>query len=388
MFLSVLTAQQRRTESWLRESEQRFRSLVDAMPVMVWMSDADTRCSFFNKTWLEFTGRHLEEDFGGRWGETFHPEDRENWIRHFVSAFHSRNSFVLEHRLLRNDGAYRWVLDHGLPRFGSDGQFLGYIGSCIDITDRKEAEDRLRQLSNQLMHSVEAERSRIGQELHDDLAQRAAMFSLRLSHLAQTPGKDVARHDLEELHQRASDLCRDIANISHRLRPVLLEKLGLVVALQDLCRQSTNDGQTVAWMGDEELPNVSTEVSIALYRIAQEAVRNATTHGGDSQIYVELRASQSNVTLTIRDTERGFNLSSTGKASLGLSGMAERIRSVGGHLEILSSPGNGTTVIATAPPQKRRRRITDEPTQLVNSITVTIKACPLDRLPPLNRRPL
>jgi signal transduction histidine kinase len=270
-------------------------------------------------------------------------------MRQYLSAFHSQDSFVLEHRLLRHDGVYRWVLDHAYPRFGADGQFLGYIGSCIDITDRKEAEDRLHQLSNQVMNSAEAERARIGQELHDDLAQRAAMFSLRLSQLARTPGKGAPKQDLEELQQRATDLCTDIANISHRLRPVLLERLGLVVALQDLCRQSTSDGQTVTWMGGEELPNLSTEVSLALYRIAQEALRNATTHSGASRIYVELRASQAALTLTIADKGEGFNVLSTGLSGLGLSGMAERMRNVGGSLEILSSPGNGTTVIATAP---------------------------------------
>jgi PAS domain S-box-containing protein len=349
MFLSVLTGQQRRTEASLRESEQRFRSLVDAMPVMVWMSNADAQCTFFNRTWVEFTGATLQKVSWDGWAHSLHPEDRDKCTSQYMAAFHSRSGFVLEHRLLRNDGVYQWVLDRGRPRFGPGGSFLGYICSCIDITDRKEAEDRLRQVTAQLMHAEEAERSRIGQELHDDLAQRAVVFSLRLGHLAKRSNTEDPRRELEELQQRAAELCTDIANISRRLRPMVLEKLGLVVALRDLCRQSTNDGQTVNWLGDEQLPKLSHEVSVSMYRIAQEALRNAATHSGASQVYVELKATKAGVSLSIRDSGRGFNVSSAGMSGLGLSGMAERMRNTGGSLNILSSPGAGTTVIATVP---------------------------------------
>src|SRR5262249_9210172 len=111
----------------------------------------------------------------------------------------------------------------------------------------------------------------------------------------------------------------------------------------------TNDRQTVTWTGDEELPMLSKEVSVSLYRIAQEALRNATTHSGAGQICVQLTASTEDVSLSIRDSGRGFNLPAGGMSSLGLSGMAERMRNIGGTLNIVSSPGNGTTVIATAP---------------------------------------
>jgi PAS domain S-box-containing protein len=355
MFLSVLIGQQRKTDASLRESEHRFRSLVNAAPVMVWMSDTDARCTFFNKPWFDFTGRSPQSELENGWAESLHPEDRGNCTSQYLSAFHSRSSFVLEHRLLCNDGTYRWVLDHGIPRYGSDGGFLGYIGSCIDITDRKDAEDRLRQVSGQLINAEEAERSRIGQELHDDLAQRAATFSLRLGYIARTSNKDELKAKLDTLREEAVDLCQNIANISHRLRPAELERLGLVRALRNLCQLSTSDRQTVAWMGEEGLPGLSNELSITLYRIAQEALRNASKHSAASEVYVQLSGSKAEVILSIRDTGRGFNVSSSGMSGLGLSGMAERMRNIGGRLNILSSPGNGTTVIATAPIAKVKK---------------------------------
>src|SRR5262249_45863352 len=159
--------------------EKRFRSLVDAGPVMVWMSGPDGLCSFFNKPWLDFTGRPMASQLGSGWIESVHPEDRGNCVSSYLAAFQACNRFVLEYRLLRHDGSYRWIVDQGVPRYAPDGSFLGYVGSCIDITDRKEAENRLRELNAQVIHAQEAERSRIAQELHDDLSQRTALLSIR-----------------------------------------------------------------------------------------------------------------------------------------------------------------------------------------------------------------
>src|SRR6266446_3897453 len=131
-------------EDSLRESEERFRTVANAAPVMIWMSGTDKLCNFFNKGWLDFTGRSLEQELGNGWAEGVHAEDRHRCLAVYERAFDAREPFTMEYRLRRNDGEYRWVLDSGTPRFASDGAFLGYIGSCFDITERKLAEEKFR----------------------------------------------------------------------------------------------------------------------------------------------------------------------------------------------------------------------------------------------------
>ena len=127
----------KQVEDRLRESEERFRTMADHAPVMLWMSDPDSCCMFFNQPWLDFTGRTLEEQLGNGWIESVHPEDLQQCLGAYLSAFKNCHEFRREYRLQRADGEYRWILDTGVPRFTPDGNLAGYIGSCIDITDYK-----------------------------------------------------------------------------------------------------------------------------------------------------------------------------------------------------------------------------------------------------------
>jgi PAS domain S-box-containing protein len=131
-------------EEELRESEARFRTVADAAPVLIWMSGPDKLCTFFNKGWLDFTGRSLEQGLGNGWAEGVHREDFDRCLDIYGNSFDARQPFTMEYRLRRHDGEYRWVLDSGTPHFADDGAFLGYIGSCIDITERKRAEEKFR----------------------------------------------------------------------------------------------------------------------------------------------------------------------------------------------------------------------------------------------------
>jgi len=350
MFLSVITYQQRKTEAELRDSEQRLRSLVDVGPAMLWMSAADARCTFFNQPWLDFTGLSLKDQTEQDWVACIHPEDREHCVNEYLSAFRLRENFTLEYRLLRSDGTYRWVLHSGVPRYSADGAFLGYVGSRVDFTDRRQAEDHLREMSAQLINAQENERHRIGKELHDDLAQRVCALSIGLSRFhGKYNGNGNSTSDYHALQQQVRDISSNIVRLSHQLHTASLDGLGLAAALRNLCTHATADERVVLFVHDQNITWFPDGISLPLYRIAQESLRNALTHSGATHIQVELSASVTSVRLLVRDNGCGFVVGSVTKRGLGLSGMSERMKSSGGSFSITSSPGEGTAVTATMP---------------------------------------
>ncbi len=148
----------------LHEHEERFRMMADNAPVLIWSAGGDGGCTFLNRTWLNFTGRSLAEELGDGWLNVIHPEDREQFINSYREAFKSRERFQQEYRFLRRDGEYRWVINMGIPRFTNDGDFSGYIGSCTDISDRKQAEEILAQQAQR-----ERLLSQIVQHIHKSL---------------------------------------------------------------------------------------------------------------------------------------------------------------------------------------------------------------------------
>ena len=133
----------KQAEEKLRESEFRFRLLADNAPVLLWKSGTDALCDYFNKPWLDFTGRTLEQELGNGWAEGVHPDDIKDCLAVYMDSFKEQKPFQMEYRLRRKDSQFRWLLDYGVPRFTLDGVFLGFIGSCIDITERKRSIDAI-----------------------------------------------------------------------------------------------------------------------------------------------------------------------------------------------------------------------------------------------------
>jgi PAS domain S-box-containing protein len=156
----------------LQESEERFRNMADATPIMIWMSGLDKGGTYFNQQWLDFTGRSLKQELGTGWSESIHPEDYNRCLDTYAKSFDLRTPFHMEYRLRRSDGEYRWVYDNGTPCFSTpDHVFLGYIGSCLDITERKESEVSLRKAHeelHQMKNQLEAENIYLQQELQRD----------------------------------------------------------------------------------------------------------------------------------------------------------------------------------------------------------------------------
>jgi PAS domain S-box-containing protein len=124
--------------------------MADSAPVLIWISDTSKACIWFNHPWLTFVGRSMEEEIGHGWAENVHPEDFDRCLQIYTQFFDSRRPFKMEYRLRRSDGEYRWVLDHGIPRYGKYGEFMGYIGSCIDITERKIYQQALEDKTHSL----------------------------------------------------------------------------------------------------------------------------------------------------------------------------------------------------------------------------------------------
>ncbi|HET9696135.1 MAG TPA: PAS domain S-box protein [Terriglobales bacterium] len=139
--------EQKRAEQALRESEQRFRVITDASPVMVWMAGTDKLCFYFNKGWLDFVGRTLEQEVGNGWAENVHPDDFDRCLQIYTKNFDARRPFEMEYRLKHHSGQYRWILDCGVPRFSPDGSFEGYVGGCLDIHEVKEAAETRHRLA-------------------------------------------------------------------------------------------------------------------------------------------------------------------------------------------------------------------------------------------------
>lgn len=140
----------RRTEADLLENEFHFRTLADSGQALIWTSDLDKKCNYFNQTWLNFTGKTIDEELGDGWIEVVHPDDLKHCVEVYVTAFDKREKFSMEYRILHSSGEYRWIQDDGTPRFNSKGEFIGYIGHCLDITERKNVEQALLQNENRL----------------------------------------------------------------------------------------------------------------------------------------------------------------------------------------------------------------------------------------------
>lgn len=178
----------------LSESEARFRMMADSAPVLIWIAGADKLCFWFNKVWLEFTGRTLGQELGNGWAEGLHPDDFQRWLDCYVSHFDRHQPFVMEYRLKRHDGEYRWILDSGVPRFDSDGVFSGFIGSCIDITERKHIEAALLRSNADLTRFAEVSAHHLMEPIRRLLSysQRLAqLLTPSLSVLQKSAGQDI-----------------------------------------------------------------------------------------------------------------------------------------------------------------------------------------------------
>ncbi len=343
----------RRSEEAVHESEERFRLVANTAPVLIWMSGPDKLCNYFNQPWLEFTGRSIETELGNGWTEGVHPEDLKICLGAHYSTFDRREAFEMEYRLRRNDGEYRWVSDIGVPRFNPDGSFAGYIGSCIDITERKMVQEAWAGLSGRLIDAQEEERKRIAREIHDDYAQQLAMVLIDLEGLAEEVGDSPvgAAQRFHKIWNQISELGADLHSLSHRLHSSTLESLGLVAGVKAFCEEFAEQKELRVDFIHGNVPRgIPAEVALCLFRITQEGLRNIKRHSGVERAEVHLEVSGEDLHLSVVDRGKGFDVNNlSAQNGIGLRSMEERLRSLGGHLEVNSRPTEGTRIDAWLP---------------------------------------
>ena len=267
-----------------------------------------------------------------------------------MRAFRARAPFKMEYRLRTRDGRYRWFLDTGVVRSGSDGAFLGYIGGCADIHERMEAERLLRDLSRRLMQAQDDERRRISRELHDHLSQELALLAVQLQQLVVQPpaALDGFVMPLQDAWRRTAEIASDVHGISHRLHPSKMEALGLVATIQAHCRDSSRQGRPVTFR-ETNVPKIAPDRALSLYRVLEEALGNVFRHSGASGAHVTLVGLDHQIVLRVSDDGAGFVDDGEKSAGLGLVSMRERVESLNGRLSIVSVPGSGTVVEARIP---------------------------------------
>ena len=359
-----------RAERDLGESEKRLRLTLDRAPGMVWTARPDTTLDYVNRFCAEFTGLPIEKLLDEGWLSAVHPDDRDPAASIYVPAVEARKPFLVEYRMRRADGPYRWVLATGVPMYGPDGGFAGYVGVDIDITERKNAEERTResraaleashqeiqQLAGRLIEAQDAERARVARDLHDDVSQQLAGLSIAFSALKRRlderqVGEDL-RADVRALHERTITLAQSVRHLSHDLHPTVLRHAGLEAALASYCAEfERSHGIVVVCSADGDFASITPAIALCLYRIAQEALRNVFAHAGARRAVVRLVRTDGHAELIVADDGKGFEIARSlerGKG-LGLVSINERARLAGGTVSLESDPGKGTRVRVLIP---------------------------------------
>ncbi len=331
-------------------------SLLRQAPALIWRSGVDMKCNWFNDTWLSFTGRKLEQELGDGWTEGIHPEDRSRCLSTYSDGFKARKPFFVEYRLRRSDGEWRWMADYGMPFDDLDGQFAGYISYCFDITERIQAEERVREMATELSLTEERERRRLAENLHDDVCQILALVQIKLS---------VARQDEEHRRELMSESERLIDRANRALRSLMMRmshpaiyELGFSAGAEWLIEDMyTLYGLTVTLEDDKSFEGMDIRVRVLLFQCLRELLVNVAKHSGVNQAHVRLLSHNGEFRVEVEDHGRGVELDKLGKHSecgFGLFAIRERLHNLRGHIEIRSAPGAGALVVLSVPSQNKQ----------------------------------
>jgi len=376
-------------ETKLRESEQSYRTLANSGQALIWTSGTDMLCNYFNRVWLEFTGRTLEQELGNGWAESVHPDDLQHCIDVYTESFNKREKFSMEYRIKRYDGEYRWLIDDGCPRFDSNGEFVGYIGHCLDITERKLVE-------------IELIRAKEKAEENDHLK---TAFLHNISHEIRTPMNSIIGFSefindpdiLPEKRQEYTDIivknCNQlltiisdiicIATIEAGQERITVKEIDLNITLRGLYEQFLEKvrNKNISLIVSPYLPEKEEFILTdqpKLKQILTNLIDNAIKFTRRGYVNFGYQIADSEVQFFVEDTGIGIpeemheeifkrfrqvettTVRQFGGSGLGLTISKAYTELLGGKMWLNSEPHKGTTIYFTIPYKKVENRAVPE----------------------------
>jgi len=341
--------ERKRAEEGLRKSEERFRLAAEAgrMFAYEWdaASDVIVRSGDFSQ--VLGTGEAVETT-GQQALDRTHPDDRQR-VDAAVAALSPGNPHLrISYRMRRRDGSFLWVERTSRAHFDQQGRMVRIVGMLADVTERKQAEIALAEMTRKLIEAQEQERARLGRELHDDINQRLAMLSIEAGQLLENPSEIESR--VKQFREGIAELSGDVQALSHDLHSSKLEYLGALGGMKSWCKEFAERYKLeIEFRADVSTP-IPQDLGVSLFRVLQEALQNAIKHSGSIRFEVQLREESGQVHLLVTDSGRGFDVEAALRGnSLGLTSMRERVRLVNGTLSIESRPMDGTTIHVRVP---------------------------------------
>ena len=409
MIVSSLNLQfeRQQAEATLGESEERFRNMADTTPVMMWVTGPDKLCTFFNKAWLEFTGRSMEQELGNGWIAGVHPDDVDRCVATYTESFDARRSFRMECRMRRADGEYRWVLDNAVPRFAPGGVFAGYVGSSIDITEVKRVQEDT--FARQKMESVGTLAAGIAHDFNNLLGAVLAHAELAQAELAGGSAPEDELERIRDVTIRGSEIVRELMIYAGKERdpsgPV--DVSGIVSEMLELLMVSVSKHAVLETELGKNLPAVEANAA-QLRQVVMNLITNASEAIGDRDGVIRVitksvaigrdrigsipegLAAGDYLQLEVSDTGGGigpetqakifdpfFSTKSSGRG-LGLAVVQGIVRGLRGEIHVDSKPGNGTTFqillpcSETAAHTQRDETPREEPAPLSQTATILV----------------
>ena len=346
-----LTSTKQITEMMKKEGEH-LRLLLEMTHVLPWELDLPSSTyTYVGSEAVNMLGYPIADwyhsDF---WPKHIHPDDRERAMAKCMEYANAWDNFELDYRMIASDGRVVWL--HNLVSvIRENNQPKTICGFSIDITESKQTEATLTDMSGRLINAQEDERRRVARELHDDLNQRMALLSIELEQLGQLKGPVDLRSRLDNLKNYAQEISADIHRISYKLHPSKLDHLGLAAAVKSLCQElSTKGGIKIEFQQNGFPTNLPPDVTLCAFRIAQEALGNCLKHSGANTARVRLESTAKDVFMSVSDDGCGFDSKSKAMTSgLGFTSMRERLRIVGGEIRIDSQAMRGTRIEVAIP---------------------------------------
>lgn len=329
--------------------EERLHFLLETANILPWEADAESWLfTYVGAQATKMLGYPVEQwyepDF---WTSHIHPDDLERAVSECLNYSVMMDNYEFEYRMVACDGRVVWIHDL-VSVMRENGKPKTIRGFMIDITGRRQTEEALRELSGRLINAQEEERRRIARELHDDLNQRMALLSIELEQLGQKipERQSELRKSVGELRTKAREISVEIHRLSHQLHPSKLDHLGLATALKSFCDEiNSSQGLEIEFFQRGFPATLPKDVTLCVFRIAQESLRNIVKHSGAQEALVILEKTDSEISLCVSDDGCGFDTNSDKmKSGLGFVSMRERLRLVGGEIAIHSQPSWGTQI--------------------------------------------